>query len=178
MKLVEKERQEHRNAINQFINGLNNRAIVMYDFAGYFFSGIEAFPAMEEELFNLIASADIKRDRIIHGDFHLGNVLEENGQYTVIDWTNAQLGDPRFDLALTCLFLRIYVSDSKSLTFLYKYQEIMPVVTEELEIFEALACIRWLLIDRISGVPKGADTMKKVRKIVKHNQYLNEGVLL
>lgn len=159
-------------------DGLESRALAKYDFVGYFFSGIEAFPAMKEELISLIASADMKMDRIIHGDFHLGNVLEENGQYTVIDWTNAQLGDPRFDLSLTCLFLRIYLSDSKSLTFLYKYQEGMPVATEELEIFEALACIRWLLLDRITGVLKRADTMKKVRKIVRDNQYLNERVLL
>lgn len=158
--------------------GLKSRAIAKYDFVEYFYPGIEAFPAMKEELSNLIASADMKMDKIIHGDFHLGNVLEENGQYTVIDWTNAQLGDPRFDLSLTCLFLRIYLSDSKSLTFLYKYQEGMPVATEKLDIFEALACIRWLLLDRITEVPKGADTMKKVRKIVRNNQYLNESVLL
>lgn len=159
-------------------DGLESRAIVKYDFVKYFFSGIEAFPAMKELLLSLIASADMKMDKIIHGDFHLGNVLEENGQYTVIDWTNAQLGDPRFDLSLTCLFLRIYLSDSKSLTFLYKYQERMPIAPEDLEIFEALACIRWLLLDRITGVPKRADTMKKIRKIIRDNHYLNESVLL
>jgi len=159
-------------------DGLGSRAIAKHDFVGYFFSGIEAFPAMKEELTRLIASADMRTDRMIHGDFHLGNVLEENGQYTVIDWTNAQLGDPRFDLSLTCLFLRIYLSDSKSLTFLHKYQERMPVATEELEIFEAIACIRWLLLDRTTGVPKRADTMKKVRNIVRNNQYLHESVLL
>jgi len=120
----------------------------------------------------------MKRDRIIHGDFNLGNILEENGQYTVIDWTNGQLGDPRYDLAWACLLLRIYLSDSKSLTFLYKYQEELPVETDELVIFEALACLRWLLLDRTTGVPKHTDTMKKVRKIVRDNRYLNERVLL
>jgi aminoglycoside phosphotransferase (APT) family kinase protein len=159
-------------------DGLESKALAKYDFVGYFFSGIDAFPAMKKELIRLIASVDMRMDQIIHGDFHLGNVLEEHRQYTVIDWTNAQLGDPRFDLSLTCLFLRIYLSDSKSLTFLYKYQEEMPVATEELEIFEALACIRWLLLDRITGVPKRVDTMKKVSKIVRDNQYLNESVLL
>lgn len=98
---------------------------------------------MEKELIRLVASADMKMDRVIHGDFNLGNILEENGQYTVIDWTNGQLGDPRYDLSWACLLLRIYMSESKSLTFLYKYQEEMPVATGELEIFEALACLRW-----------------------------------
>ncbi|TBL67988.1 phosphotransferase family protein [Paenibacillus thalictri] len=159
-------------------DGLEGGILAKYDFVGYFFSGIEAFPAMKEELIRLVASADIKQDRIIHGDFNLGNILEENGQYTIIDWTNGQLGDPRYDLSWACLLLRIYLSESKSLTFLYKYQEEVSVAAEELEIFEALACLRWLLLDRIAGVPKHADTMKKVRKIVRDNHFLNENVLL
>ncbi|KRE96673.1 hypothetical protein ASG89_30885 [Paenibacillus sp. Soil766] len=157
---------------------LEGMELAKYDFAAYFFPGIEAFPTMNEELIRLVGSADMQMDRIIHGDFHLGNLLEENGQYTVIDWTNGQLGDPRYDLSWACLLLRIYVSESKSLTFLYKYQEEMPIATKELEIFEALACLRWLLLDRTAGVPKHTDTMKKVRKIVRDSRFLNESVLL
>ncbi|MDI4649168.1 phosphotransferase family protein [Cohnella hashimotonis] len=157
---------------------LESGVLARYDFVGYFYPGIEAFPAMNEELNRLVALADIKMERVIHGDFNLGNILEEHGQYTIIDWTNGQLGDPRFDLSWACLLLRIYVSESKSLTFLYKYQEEMPVTTAELEIFEALACLRWLLLDRTEGVPKHADTMKKVKKIVRTNRCLNECVLL
>ncbi|MGG1516841.1 aminoglycoside phosphotransferase family protein [Paenibacillus oryzisoli] len=158
------------------LDGLESDVLVRNDFVGYFFPGIEAFPAMKEELIRLVASADMRMDRLIHGDFNLGNILEENGQYTVIDWTNGQLGDSRYDLAWACLLLQIYLSESKSLTFLYKYQEEIPVATEELEIFEALACLRWLLLDRTAGVPKGPDTMKKVRKIVRGNGFLNERV--
>lgn len=158
-------------------DGLEGRALARYDFVGYFFPGVEAFPAMKVELIRLVASADMKMDRIIHGDFNLGNILEENGQHTVIDWTNGQLGDPRYDLSWACLLLRIYLSESKSLTFLHKYQEEMLLAAGELEIFEALACLRWLLLDRIAGVPKHADTMRKVRKIVRDNRFLNESVL-
>ena len=159
-------------------DGFEDRALARFDFVEYFFSGIEAFPAMKEELIRLLASADMKMERVIHGDFNLGNILVENGQYTAIDWTNGQLGDPRYDLSWACLLLRIYLSKSKSLTFLYKYQDEMPVTTGELEIFEALACLRWLLLDRIAGVPKHVDTMGKVRKIVRNNRFLNESVLL
>ncbi len=157
---------------------LEDRALVKYDFVEYFFPGIEAFPVMKEELTRLVASADIKMDRIIHGDFNLGNIVEENGQYTVIDWTNGQLGDPRYDLSWACLLLRIYLSESKSLTFLYKYQEELPVATGELEIFEALACLRWLLLDRTFGLPKRSDTLNRVRKILRDNRFLNESALL
>ncbi|WP_274651215.1 phosphotransferase family protein [Paenibacillus humicola] len=159
-------------------DGLEESLLADHDFAKYFFPGIEAIPAMQKELIRLIASADMKMDRIIHGDFNLGNILEENGQYTVIDWTNGQLGEPRFDLSWACLLLRVYLSDSKSLAFLHKYQEEIGAATEELEIFEALACLRWLSYDRIGGVPKHADTMKKVRKVIRDNRFLNENLLL
>ncbi|NOU68938.1 phosphotransferase [Paenibacillus sp. LMG 31461] len=152
--------------------------LAKYDFITYFFPGIEAFPAMKVNLIDLVDAADLKMDRLIHGDFNLGNILEEDGHYTVIDWTNGQLGDPRYDLSWACLLLRIYVSESKYLTFLYKYQEENPVVTGELEIFEAMACLRWLLLDRIAGVPKYPNTMKRVRKIVRDNPFINENVLL
>lgn len=156
---------------------LEETELARYDFVEYFFTGIGAFPEMKEVLVRLVASADMRMNQMIHGDFNLNNILEENGQYTVIDWTNGQLGDARYDLSWSCLLLRIYMSESKSLTFLYKYREEMPVSTGELEIFEALACLRWLLLNRITGVPKRADTMSKVRKIVRENRFLNENVL-
>jgi len=56
--------------------------------------------------------------------------------------------------------------------------EEIPVMTEELEVFEALSCLRWLLLDRMDGVPKNADTIKRVRRIVKDNRFMNERVLL
>ncbi|MHA6482642.1 phosphotransferase family protein [Paenibacillus sp. strain BS8-2] len=158
-------------------NELENETVASYDFVGYFFAGIEAFPSLQEALITLAADADMKMDRVIHGDFNLGNIVEEDGQYTVIDWTNGQLGDPRYDLAWACLLLRIYVSESKYLTFLYKYQEEIDIATQELEIFEAIACLRWLMLDRYDGVPKHADTMSKVRKIVRDNRFLHERLL-
>jgi aminoglycoside phosphotransferase (APT) family kinase protein len=157
---------------------LEGSALARHDFVEYFFSGVEAFPGIQQELIRLIKLADMRVDRIIHGDFNLRNIVEENGRYTVIDWTNGQLGDPRYDLSWACLLLRIYLSESKRLTFLYKYQDQIPVTTEELEIFEALACLRWLLLDQVAGVPKHADTMKKIRKVVRDNQFLDESVLL
>jgi aminoglycoside phosphotransferase (APT) family kinase protein len=158
-------------------DGLVGVELAKYDFISYFFPGIEAFLTMKENLIQLVDAADMKMDRIIHGDFNLGNILVEDEQYTVIDWTNGQLGDPRFDLSWACLLLRIYLSDSKYLTFLYKYQEEIPITAGELEIFEAMACLRWLLLDRIAGVPKHVDTRKKVRKIVKDNHFINNNVL-
>jgi aminoglycoside phosphotransferase (APT) family kinase protein len=45
-------------------------------------------------------------DRLLHGDFHPGNVHVGAGGPAVIDWTNATRGDPDGDVARTTLMLR------------------------------------------------------------------------
>jgi aminoglycoside phosphotransferase (APT) family kinase protein len=45
---------------------------------------------------------------LLHLDYHLGNVIVDNGKMTgIIDWANAQVGDPRADLARTLSILRV-----------------------------------------------------------------------
>lgn len=45
---------------------------------------------------------------LLHLDYHLGNVIVDNGEITgIIDWANAQVGDPRADLARTLTILRV-----------------------------------------------------------------------
>ena len=46
-------------------------------------------------------------DRLCHGDFHPGNLLESKEGPIVIDWTNATRGDPDADFARTLLMIRI-----------------------------------------------------------------------
>jgi aminoglycoside phosphotransferase (APT) family kinase protein len=46
-------------------------------------------------------------DRLCHGDFHPGNILETKEGPIVIDWTNATRGDPDADFARTLLMIRI-----------------------------------------------------------------------
>ena len=46
-------------------------------------------------------------DRICHGDFHPGNLLEASTGPTLIDWTNASRGDPIADFARTRLTLQM-----------------------------------------------------------------------
>ena len=46
-------------------------------------------------------------DRLCHGDFHPGNVLDAADGPTLIDWTNATRGDPASDFARTVLTLRV-----------------------------------------------------------------------
>jgi aminoglycoside phosphotransferase (APT) family kinase protein len=46
-------------------------------------------------------------DRLLHGDFHPGNVLNDSSGALVIDWINATRGDPVADVARTKLLLRV-----------------------------------------------------------------------
>jgi hypothetical protein len=46
-------------------------------------------------------------DRLLHGDFHPGNVLLSSRGPVVIDWTNATHGDPDADVARTSLMLKL-----------------------------------------------------------------------
>jgi aminoglycoside phosphotransferase (APT) family kinase protein len=46
-------------------------------------------------------------DRLLHGDFHPGNVISTEQDPVVIDWTNASAGDPVADIARTVMMLRL-----------------------------------------------------------------------
>ena len=46
-------------------------------------------------------------DRLCHGDFHPGNIMQANGEHVLIDWTNAARGDPTADYMRTDMMIRI-----------------------------------------------------------------------
>ncbi|WP_058302751.1 phosphotransferase family protein [Gorillibacterium timonense] len=45
-------------------------------------------------------------DSVCHGDFHPGNLMEDHGNWMVLDWTNAESGNPAGDVARTLIMLR------------------------------------------------------------------------
>jgi len=46
-------------------------------------------------------------DRVCHGDFHPGNLLQVPGAARVLDWPNATAGDPHADVAATLVILQL-----------------------------------------------------------------------
>ncbi|WP_338080758.1 phosphotransferase family protein [Cohnella luojiensis] len=114
---------------------------------------------------------------VIHGDYNLGNILESDGKYTIIDWTNVQLGDPRYDIAWSIILIWIYVSEKYSSTYRSEFITMNNYTANELEKFEAIACLRWILLNRIANLPKRHNTISTVRTILMKNKYLNEGLL-
>lgn len=119
-------------------------------------------------LFNLDAHPDIaailatlqdtippSEARLIHGDFHLGNALTRNGRLIICDWTEARIGDMRWDLALANILLLIYTGEEAYERFLaaYRLAAEAPPNQEELRQFEVIAGLYWLFLARTATVP-------------------------
>lgn len=92
---------------------------------------------------------------VIHGDFHAGNLLiRHDGSVVVLDWTGCQVGDPRLDLARTLLFIRAYGSEERRKHYVAEYERLAGEQMQQLEWFEALACLLRLR-DVVIALSKG-----------------------
>jgi len=107
--------------------------------------------------------AEAARPVICHGDFHPQNILMEDGVVTgVIDWPNALVADPAFDVATTRIILglvplelstlpavvRVLLSAARPLLlarYLAGYRRGRPIDSRALGYYEAAACVRHLI---------------------------------
>ena len=148
-----------------------------YDFADYFFPAIAGHPEIRELLLELADRAGMTQGSLIHGDYHPGNILESGGAYTVIDWTNIQLGDPRYDISWSVILIWIYVGECYAEIYRSIFVASGKYTALELELFEAMACLRWLQLHRTTGIPLGPDTPAIVRSILRRNPHLPDSLL-
>ncbi|WP_440111698.1 aminoglycoside phosphotransferase family protein [Paenibacillus sp. QZ-Y1] len=151
--------------------------IAQYDFIEYFFPSIELHKDIQQILESLLQRIEYRQDKLIHGDYNLGNILEAQDHYAVIDWTNGQLGDPRYDIAWSIFLMNIYVGERNGKIYLAQFQSLTLYTPEDAEVFEAIACLRWILLKRVAHVPDGPNVMKRIGTIVQNNPYLNETLL-
>lgn len=142
------------------------------DFIDYFFHAVGDYPDIQHVLIPFMQKAQMKQGRVIHGDFHLGNLLEDSKRYTVIDWTNGQIGDARYDFAWALILLKIYVPEPFIEPFRSTYLLKNHIRQEELDIYEALACLRWVMLYRCGFTPRGSDVIQRVRSILLNNPWL------
>jgi len=177
-KVNEKKMTEIANILSKIhqihVEEIGNIQLPKHDFIDYFFPGVKEHDDLNSALISLVQIIQIKQDCIIHGDFHLGNIVEKNDRYTVIDWTNVQLGDSRYDFSWSLTLKKIYISYGHAQMFRSAYLLDNNIQQEELEVFEALACLRWILLNRNGGVPKRPNTMEKVKSLIINNRFLNE----
>lgn len=136
--------------------------------AGPPFAGLE--PAMDWLLAH--RPAEPARRVICHGDFHPGNILVSAGEVTgVLDWPNAVVGDPAYDVAATKALLEltpVEVLDVRAAVrplidvarrlllrrYLAGYRRRRSLDPSIIEYYEAVACMRGLI--RVAEVHRAA----------------------
>jgi aminoglycoside phosphotransferase (APT) family kinase protein len=110
------------------------------------------------------------RPSVIHMDYHPYNILiREDGAPFVIDWTSAQVSDYRLDLAWTLLLMSTYGHPESREIVLGEYERLAGHRVEQIEYFEAAACLRRLFSILVSlgggagrlGMRPGAEAMMK-----------------
>ncbi|NUU77635.1 phosphotransferase family protein [Paenibacillus xylanilyticus] len=167
----------HRYPVNEAGAEKDGEYISRYDFVHYFFPSIALHEDLNRIVTNLLQRVQLRQDCLIHGDYNLGNILEMDDNYTIIDWTNGQLGDPRYDMAWSFFLITIYSGESHGKTYQTEFKRSVNYTLEEEQIFGALACLRWILLRRVADVPMGPNVMQRVRRIALHNPYLSEDLL-
>lgn len=110
------------------------------------------------------------RPSVVHWDFHPNNILlRQDGKAYVIDWTQIEISDPRFDLAWTLLLIGTHESEKKRKAILQEYERQHGEKVTGLYFFDAVACIKRLGSVIISlqmgaeelGMRPGAEEMMK-----------------
>ncbi|MFF3923965.1 aminoglycoside phosphotransferase family protein [Paenibacillus lactis] len=159
------------------LDSLNGFELPSYDFISYFYPRIEEFPDIQHPLMELVMRANMKQECVIHGDYHQGNILESENELTVIDWTNVQMGDPRYDIAWSIILMWIYASEKRAAFYRAAFCAEIGFEADELELFEAIACLRWILLSRVDHPPVRKGTIARVRSILNSNKYLHPMLL-
>ncbi|MBU5355606.1 aminoglycoside phosphotransferase family protein [Paenibacillus barcinonensis] len=146
-------------------------------FSDYFFPQAAEHEDIHPIIHDLTKRVQLRQKHLIHGDYNLGNMVEMNGQYTIIDWTNGQYGDPRYDAAWSVFLIRIYNGEEWGHFYQTELQAVSNHMLDEESAFEALAWLRWVLLSRGGGVPRDAEVTGRVLNIAAHNPYLHANLL-
>lgn len=106
---------------------------------------------------------------LIHGDFHLENIMLRDTTPFVIDWTASEISDFRFDLAWTLINSGAQTAPTVYALLRKAYERQTGQVVEHLEFFEVAACLRRLfdILDSVQGggtlamKPEAATALKR-----------------
>lgn len=100
-----------------------------------------------------------ERLSVVHLDYHPDNILlRDNGGAFVIDWTNIDVADFRYDLAWTILLISTYGIPGLRETVLGEYERVADCRIEQVEYFEVIASFRRLFSILVS-LSAGADKL-------------------
>lgn len=140
-----------------------------YHFVDHYLSWLRSFFESFPELQVFIPTVlwlDAQREKVpcvrpkpVHWDFHPGNlILQPDGAMKVIDWTQIQVSDPRFDLGWTLLLAGAYSGNEARGFILMEYERLSGGKVENLAFFEVANAIKRLGSVMIS-LSAGAEKM-------------------
>jgi aminoglycoside phosphotransferase (APT) family kinase protein len=123
------------------------------------FPALAAFAPVVEWLEARRKTVPCERPAPIHWDFHPNNlILQPDGGAVVIDWTQIQVSDPRFDLGWTLLLTGIYEGDEFRNLILQAYENLQGSKVAQLGFFDVAAGLKRLGSVFLS-LSAGADQM-------------------
>lgn len=149
-----------------------------YDFIEYFYPRITDYPDIRDILIELVKESKMKQTTLIHGDYNLGNILSRDETFTIADWTNAQLGDHRYDFCWASFLIWIYNGEELYHDFVNTYLNEISMTNQEMKLFESLACLRWLLLNRFESLPKNKNTDALINQFILDRSVLPDVFLL
>lgn len=128
-----------------------------------FFNGVDAFEDLAALLHETLPQLPPLETVLMHGDYHLGNVARGAEGLSVLDWSEAQLGDWRYDLAWSGLLTLIYTGPQARDTVVGAYITASGRSPGEgMRSYEIIAAIRWLLLSRTAPFPVPAEWQRTV----------------
>ena len=81
----------------------------------------------------------------IHWDFHPRNLLlRDDGSAVVIDWTQVEVSDSRFDLAWTLLLMSTHGTADMRGLILQEYERLAGAEIQHISFFDVFACLKRL----------------------------------
>ncbi len=105
---------------------------------------------------------------VLHGDFHGGNIMfRKDGTPSVIDWSGANVGDYRFDLAWTIILFSTFGGSFFRDLLLNMYSDVSEVEINDIEYFEVLGCVvRFVIVfSSFLNKPDGLGLRSKSEKM-------------
>jgi aminoglycoside phosphotransferase (APT) family kinase protein len=111
---------------------------------------------------------------LIHWDYHPWNVIvRSDGEPFVLDWTQAEVLDFRFDLGWTLVLIATHAHPRLAASVLQRYEQIARKKAEQMEYFEVAACLKRLFAVSVSvthgperiGMRSGAEEVLKQHSV-------------
>lgn len=93
-------------------------------------------------------------DHLLHGDFHIDNILVRDGGLVILDWAKAAMGDPAADMVRAEMLMRFGEGPADPITALWRdwaagrlgraYQKMSGTDTDRIALWRPVVALAWL----------------------------------